>query len=198
MSRITRAQAAVFGAAGLLAFALLAGCASGLKVRSDVDPQADFGRYANFDFFETMGIEGGYNSPVYGELFREAIASEMTSRGYRRDASPDLRINVTIRSDDKVRMSARTNPYMSGAYYQRPGGAYYGSGAGVGVGVSSRATVTTEASIFIDLVDTSTNRMVWQGVAVANVDDKVAKHLRDAVYTSVNRIFEQYPYRAGR
>lgn len=198
MSRVSPRRAACVGVAALLALLLLGGCASGLSVRSDVDPEADFGRYTAFDFFEPMGVEGGYNSPIFGELFREAIASEMTARGYRQDPNPDLRINVTIRSDDKVRIKARTDPYMSGAYYQRPGGAYYGSGVGMGVGVSSRATVTTEASIFIDLVDTSTNRMVWQGVAVADVNDKVAQRLRDAVFTSVNRIYQQYPHRASR
>ena len=49
----------------------------------------------------------------------------------------------------------------------------------------------------IDLVDNRADRMVWQGVAVAQVDDRVAQALRDAIYTATNRIFEQYPHRAG-
>jgi hypothetical protein len=177
--------------------AILAGCSSGLAVRSDEDPGAAFDRYRTWNFFDPMGIEAGYNSPVFGELFREAITREMTERGYRLDTDPDLLINVTLRSDDKVKMTSYSSPYMSGAYYNRPGGAYYGSGVGVGVGVSSRATKTTEVSVFIDLVDSQKRQISWQGVAVADVNDKMAQQLRDAIYTSVSRIYALYPYTAA-
>lgn len=187
--------------AGLVAclLALLTvGCSSGLSVRSDVDPSANFTEYRTWNFFDPMGIEGGYNSPIYGELFREAITREMTERGYRMASEPDLLVNVTIRSDDKVKMRTHTRPYMSGAYYGRPGGASYGSSVGVGVGVGSGPTRTTEASVFIDLVDADKQRMSWQGVAVVDVTDKVASRLRDSVFTSVNRVFDLYPHTAGR
>jgi hypothetical protein len=186
--------------AALLAcvFALAAGgCSTGLSVRSDVDPGADFASYRTWNFFDPLGVEGGYNSPIFGELFREAISREMTERGYRLADRPDLMVNVTIRGDDKVRMKSYTSPYMSGAYYGRPGGATYGSAVGVGVGVSSRATRTTEASVFIDLVDADKQRMSWQGVAVVDANDKVAQQLRDAVFTAVDRVFDLYPHTAS-
>ena len=144
-----------------------------------------------------MGIEGGYNSPIFGEHFRAAISREMNQRRYRQENQPDLMVNVTIRSDDRVKMTSYTAPYMSGAYYSRPGGAHYGSGLGVGVGVSQRATKVTEASVFIDLVDVQQHKVVWQGVAVVDVTDKVAQQLRDAIYTAVNEVFKQYPKQAG-
>lgn len=174
----------------------MTGCSSGLTVRSDEDPGAEFGRYQTWNFFDPMGIEGGYNSPVFGELFREAITREMTERGYRLTENPDLLINVTIRSDDKVKMTSYTTPYMSGAYYGRPGGATYGSAVGVGVGVGSRATKTTEVSVFIDLVDREKRQISWQGVAVTDASDKVAQQLRDAIFTAVNTVYDLYPYTA--
>jgi hypothetical protein len=184
--------------AALLCVLLTGACSSGIAVRSDFDPSADFSQYKTWNFFDQMGIEGGYNSPVFGEHFRDAITREMSERGYRKSDNPDLFVNVTIRADDKVRMTAYTRPYMSGAYYQRPGGASYGSALGVGVGVSSRATEVTEASVFIDLVDSHTDRMSWQGVAVIDANDKVAQQLRDAIHTAVNLVFDQYPHTAGR
>jgi hypothetical protein len=42
------------------------------------------------------------------------------------------------------------------------------------------------------------NRVVWQGVAVIDATDKVAQRLRDAIYTAVNKVYDQYPYKAGR
>lgn len=182
----------------LILLAGLSACSSGLKVRSDIDPNADFARYTTFNFFDPMGIEGGYNSPIFGEHFRASIGNEMRGRGYRVADRPDLLINVTIRSDDKIRMRSYTAPYASGAYYNRPGGAYGGSALGVGVSTGTRATKTTEASVFIDFVDFKEQRVVWQGVAVVNVNDKVATQLRDAIYTSVNKVLAEYPHTAGK
>jgi hypothetical protein len=182
----------------LLLVGLLSACSSGLKVRSDIDPAANFAQYTTYNFFEPMGIESGYNSPIFGEHFRGAIGGELSRRGYRTADKPNLLINVTIRSDDKVRMRSYTAPYVSGGYYGRPGGAYGGSALGVGVSTGSRATMTTEASVFIDFVDLQDQRVVWQGVAVINVNDKVATQLRDAIYTSVNKVLAQYPHTAGK
>ena len=176
---------------------LLSACATGLKVRSDIDPTADFSQYKTYNFFEPMGIEGGYNSPVFGEHYRASIGNELAKRGYRTSDKPDLLINVTIRGDDKVKMKSFTSPYMTGGYYGRPGGAYGGSALGVGVSTGRAATMTTEASVFIDFVDFEQHRVVWQGVTVVDVTDKVALKLRDAIYTSVNKVLKEYPHTAG-
>jgi hypothetical protein len=182
----------------LILTSLLSACSSGLKVRSDIDPTVDFSRYTTYNFFEPMGIESGYNSPVFGEHFREAIGGELARRGYQASDTPGLLINVTIRGDDKVSMRSRTTPYMTGGYYGRPGGASYGSAVGVGVSVGGGARVKSEASVFIDIVDFNEHKVVWQGVAVINVNDKVALQLRDAIFTATNKVLEQYPHTAGR
>jgi hypothetical protein len=140
-----------------------------------------FGRRHSYNFFDPMGVEGGYNSPVFGEHFRAAISREMGQRRYRKTESPGLLVNVTIRADDQVKMTSYTAPYMSGAYYNRPGGAFYGSSLGMGVSVSQRATKVTEISVFIDLVDVEQHKVVW-----------------DAIYTAVHEVFKQYPYTAGQ
>ena len=177
---------------------LLSACSSGLQVRSDSDPAANFSQYNTYNFFDPMGVEGGYNSPVFGEHFRAAIGREMGQRRYRKTDSPGLMVNVTIRTDDQIKMTSYTAPYMSGAYYNRPGGAFYGSSLGMGVSVSQRATRVTEVSVFIDLVDVEQHKVVWQGVAVLDASDKVAKQLRDAIYTAVHEVFKQYPHTAGQ
>lgn len=182
----------------LLLIGLLSACSSGLTVRSEIDPTADFSQYTTYNFFEPMGIEGGYNSPIFGEHYRSAIGGEMGRKKYRVSDKPDLLINVTIRSDDKVRMRSYTSPYMSGGYYGRPGGASYGSAVGVGISSGTRATKTTEASVFIDIVDFKQHRVVWQGVTVVDVNSKVSLQLRDAIFTSVNKVMAEYPHTAGR
>jgi len=176
---------------------VLTSCSSGLQVRSDIDPTMDFSQYKTYNFFEPLGIEGGYNSPIFGEHYRAAISGELARRKYQTADKPDLLINVTIRSDDKVKMRSYTSPYMTGGYYGRPGGAYGGSAVGVGISAGRTARVTTEASVFIDFVDFEQHKVVWQGVMVIDVNDKVAQQLRDAIYTSVNEVLKQYPHTAG-
>ncbi len=176
----------------------MSACSSGLQVRSDVDSTADFSQYQTFDFFATLGIEGGHNSPVFGEHYRAALSRELSQRMYRKSDNPDLLINVTLRADDKTRMRSFTRPYMTGHYYSQPGGAFMGSGVGVGVSVGSTATTSTEVSVFIDFVDFKKQRVVWQGVTVVKANDKVAQQLRDAIYTSVSKVLAEYPYTAGR
>ncbi len=188
----------IFQIMAILLVVLLSACSSGLTVRSEIDPGANFSQYRTYNFFDPMGIEGGYNSPIFGEHYRAAIGGEMARRKYQTADVPDLLINVTIRSDDKVKMRSYTRPYATGAYYGRPGGAYGGSALGVGISSGSRATKTTEASVFIDLVDFRQQRVVWQGVAVIDVNDKVASQLRDAIFTSVNKVMAEYPHTAGR
>jgi hypothetical protein len=183
--------------AAIVITSLLSACSSGLAVRSEIDPAADFSRFTTFNFFEPMGIEGGYNSPIFGEHFRAAIGREMSNRKYRVSDRPDLLINVTLRTDDKVRMRSYSRPYMTGGYYGMPGGPYAGSALGVGVSAGSRATKTTEASVFIDFVDFEQHRVVWQGVAVLDANEKVASQLRDAIYTAVNKVLAEYPHTAG-
>ncbi|MGA9572684.1 MAG: DUF4136 domain-containing protein [Lysobacterales bacterium] len=190
--RISMAIAAVFLLTALVA------CTPGLSVRSDSDPGADFSSFKTYNFFDPMGVEAGYNSPIFGEYFRDALSGEMNRRGYRISDQPDLLINVTLRSDDKVQIRYYNAPYLGGAYYDRPGGAYYGSALGVGVAVGTSTTVTTEASVFIDFVDSDKHQVVWQGVAVADVNDKVAQKLRDAIFTSVNKVLAEYPHTAGK
>lgn len=176
----------------------ISACSSGLQVRSDVDPTADFGQYKTFNFFAVLGIEGGHNSPVFGEHYRAVLSRELRQRGYRKSETPDLLINVTMRADDKTRIRSFTRPYMTGHYYSQPGGAFMGSGVGVGVSLGPTATTSTEVSVFIDFVDFKKQQVVWQGVTVVKANDKVAQQLRDAIYTSVNKVLAEYPYTVGR
>ena len=182
----------------LLLLASLSACSPALQVRSDGDPDIDYSQFTTYNFFDPMGIEDGYNSPIFGQLFRESITAEMNRKGYRLADNPDLMINVTIRADDKISMHSYTAPYVSGAYYGMPGGAYAGSALGVGISTGNRVTETTEASVFIDFVDPEQRRAVWQGVAVADVTYEVADRLRDAIFTSVDKVLAEYSHKAGQ
>jgi hypothetical protein len=145
-----------------------------------------------------MGIEGDGYSNLLGQHFRDAISSQMNSRGYTKSATPQLQINVSIGAEEKVRVNTYQDPYLYGGYYGRGYGGYgHGSPWGYGGG-TTRTTVHqyTEANVYIDMVDASEHKMVWQGVATFTVTDKMQEQLRETVQNTVAKVFSQYPVSA--
>jgi hypothetical protein len=70
----------------------------------------------------------------------------------------------------------------------------YGSPWGYGGG-TTRTTVSqyTEANVYIDIVDASEHKLVWQGVATFTLTDKMQSQLRETVNSTVEKIFTQFP-----
>jgi hypothetical protein len=173
---------------------LLAACAPSVKVRSDTDPGVNMSQYKSYDFFSQMGIEGDEYSNLLGQHFRDAISSQMNSRGITQSGTPQLQVNVSIGAEDKVRVNTYQEPYLYGGYYGMRGYGHYGSPWGYGGG-ATRTTVHqyTEANVYIDMVDASEHKMVWQGVATFTVTDKMQGQLRETVHNTVEKIFSQFP-----
>lgn len=173
---------------------LLAACSPSVKVRSDADPGVNMAQFQTFNFFSQMGIEGDNYSNLLGQHFRDAIYSQMTTRGYAQSSSPQLQINVSIGAEDKVRVNTYQDPYLHGGYYGRGYyGGYHGSPWGYGGGTRTTVHQYTEANVYIDMVDSGSHKMVWQGVATFTVTDKMQAQLRETVHNTVNEIFAKYP-----
>jgi hypothetical protein len=173
---------------------LLAACSPSVKVRSDTDPTVNLRQFQTYDFFSQMGIEGDNYSNLLGQHFRDAISSQMNSRGFTQSGTPQLQINVSIGAEDKVRVNTYQDPYLYGGYYGRGYGGYgYGSPWGYGGGTRTTVHQYTEANVYIDVVDASEHKMVWQGVATFTVTDKMQGQLRETVYNTVEKVFTQFP-----
>lgn len=192
-SFVSRPSFQTFFAIVLMA-SLLAACAPSVKVRSDSDPGVNLAQFNSYDFFSQMGIEGDNYSNLLGQHFRDAISAQMDSRGFAISGTPQLQINVSIGAEDKVRVNTYQEPYLYGGYYGMGGYGMYGSPWGYGGG-ATRTTVSqyTEANVYIDLVDSSEHKMVWQGVATFTLTDKMQDQLRETVYNTVDKIFSQFP-----
>ena len=178
---------------------LLTACSPSVKVRSDTDPGVDMRQFSSYDFFSQMGIEGDGYSNLLGQHFRDAITSQMNLRGFSQSGSPQLQINVSIAAEEKVRVNTYQDPYLYGGYYGRGYGGYGGyHGSPMGYGGGTRTTVHqyTQANVYIDMVDSSAHKMVWQGVATFTVTDKMQGQLRETVQNTVAKIFSQFPVSA--
>lgn len=180
-------------ALALLAVAGLSGCAPSVKVRSDVVPDANLAQYQTFGFFRQLGIEGDNYSNIFGEHFRAAISQQMESRGYTESDDPQLLVNVSAGQEEKIRVNTYQEPYLYGGYYGRCCYGAWGGPWGYPGATQTSVHQYTEASVFIDVVDASEHRMIWQGVATFTVTDKMQQQLRETIFTTVDKVFSQYP-----
>jgi hypothetical protein len=179
-------------AASVIAVSMV-GCAPSVKVRSDVDPGVNMSQYQTYDFFSQLGVEGDSYSNLVGRHFRDAISSQMDARGYSQSGTPQLQINVSVGAEEKVRVNTYQDPYLYGGYYGRPGYGYMGSPWGYPTTTRTTVSQYTEANVYIDMVDASEHKLIWQGVATFTLTDKMQEQLRETVYNTVDKVFAQYP-----
>ncbi|MCH6483361.1 DUF4136 domain-containing protein [Pseudoxanthomonas sp. LH2527] len=191
MARFARNAGRWMLAAGVL---LLAACATGPRVTSDVDPSANFGQYRSFAFYSPLAIEGqGYATLTSGRT-KDAARRQMESRGYVYDeTSPDLWVNLNAYMQEKTDVvntpevdydyyySYRARRYVSVPYWRDRTDVY----------------TYTEGTLNVDLVDAKQNRLVWTGVAVGRVGRTKPEERGAKIDAAVAEIFLRYPYRAG-
>ncbi|KRA53696.1 hypothetical protein ASD77_03270 [Pseudoxanthomonas sp. Root65] len=191
MARFARNAGRWLMAAGVL---LLAACATGPRVTSDVDPSANFGQYRSFAFYSPLAIEGqGYATLTSGRT-KDAARRQMEARGYVYDeTSPDLWVNLNAYMQEKTDVvntpevdydyyySYRARRYVSVPYWRDRTDVY----------------TYTEGTLNVDLVDAKQNRLVWTGVAVGRVGRTKPEERGAKIDAAVAEIFLRYPYRAG-
>ena len=191
MARFARNAGRWMLAAGVL---LLAACATGPRVTSDVDPSANFGQYRSFAFYSPLAIEAqGYATLTSGRI-KNAARAQMEARGYVYDeTSPDLNVNINAYVDERT--DVYNTPQMETALYY----SYRARGYYVVPYWRDRTDVYTytEGTLNVDLVDAKQNRLVWTGVAVGRVGRTKPEERGAKIDAAVAEIFLRYPYRAG-
>jgi len=183
--------------AGLLAvcaLVLLAGCATGPRVSTDMDPGADFSRYHTWAFYQPIAMEQSGYSTWITQRIRDDVRREMQARGYAYDeSSPDLRVNFQgiVQEKTDVYTMPRTDfqyfySYRHRAYYAVP--FWYDE---------TQVSHYTEGTLTVDLVDAAENRLVWTGAAIGRVTRKAPEDRGADVDRAISEIFLRYPFRAG-
>ena len=184
-------------AAGFVAAALLAGCASQPKVLSDYDKSADFAKYRTFGFVTQVGADSTEFKSLAVQTMQAAATRQMELRGYTLSDTPDLVINFTGKIEEKADVESIPAPYYGpgwgyGGFY----GAPYGGWGGGGTQVTTRRY--NVGTLVMDVVDREKRQAVFQG-SVSDVVTKEMMENREAAITgAVNRIFASYPFVAGR
>lgn len=173
-----------------MAAALLAACAAPTPtIRSQTDPGANLSAYQTFGFFDELpGQQAPYDSFVDRHI-KDAIATEMQARGYRREVNGQLLINYHRQRTDKVKVTQTAVP--TGFYGYRRGFYTWGAGAAVTTDVQNYR----EGTLLIDVVDGAAKKLLWESVAVGRVTDDVLNNPEAAIDAAVKQMFAEFPGR---
>jgi len=169
---------------------LVAGCSSGPKIYTNQDPTVDFGKYRTFGFQAQLGTDGDQYASLASQYLKAATVREMEARGYKESANPDMIVNFSVNTEEKIRT---TQTPTAGGYYGYRG---YGAWGGYG-GTETRVTQYTEGTVNLDLVDARKSQLIWEGVIVGKVTDEVRENLAEVCDAVVTEILASYPYVAG-
>lgn len=179
-----------FLALPMLAVFMLSSCSS-IQVLSDYDQQADFNGYKSYAFYKT-GIDKAQISDLDKKRILRAIEAEMQSRGFVKSENPDLLVSIFTKEQERVDIY-NNNFGWGGAWGWGYNPYAWGPGWGWGWGGNSVST-RTQGSLYIDLIDTKSKELVWQGKGegtLANTNNIEKKEQR--IKEFVSQILEQYP-----
>jgi hypothetical protein len=165
---------------------MLAACASGPQIRTQSAPALDIQKYQTFGFVERPDTDKSGYTTLTTRFLKEAVSREMQSRGYTRSDTPDLLINFSVGSKDKVEGSSWPDVGLGWGRWSR------GWGWGGTFGGRDIRTVT-EGSLTIDVVDQQHRELIWSGTAKGRVTSKAENDPQPAIEQAVAAIFSKYP-----
>lgn len=183
--------------AGAAALAVMAGCASGPTIRSNVDPSANLSTYKTYMFAEKVGTDRpGYATPI-SSYFKESIRREMDARGYKYVEGGPAELLINFNANAQENVDVRTTPGSTYGY----GYGYYGYRGGMYGAAAFPPEVQTvrykTGTANVDVVDLSKKQVVWEGIAEARLTDKMMKDPRTAISNVITEMFLQFPGRAS-
>jgi hypothetical protein len=172
--------------AGLL---VLAGCASGPTIRSNMDSSVDFHRFRTFGFFDPLATDReGYQSLISQQLV-SSTERELVARGLKRtDSSPDLLINFSANLDERLRITQ--SPAIPTSSLNRHRRGFYNTWPGY---QQIEIRQYTQGTLGIDVVDAARRQLIWEGFAFGRVTQRTTDNLGPVLNDAVVEIFRDFP-----
>lgn len=152
---------------------------STIRVSTDYDESTDFNSYKTFAFYKS-GIDKAKISDIDKKRILRAIELDLIKKGYEKSSSPDFLVSIFAKSRKKVNVDTRYNNYM---YYP----SYFNNRDRV------RVTQYTEGSLFIDLLDKKSTKLIWQGIGSDALRAKNGNKKNEKIQMFVAQILKDFP-----
>jgi hypothetical protein len=156
-----------------------------IRISSDYDTGVDFNSYSTFAFFKP-GIDDSQISDLDKRRILNALENNLIEKGFSLSDSPDIMINFHTKSEKNIRISEN---------YWGWGSPFFGPYAGWGMGFNRPYNINTSTSgiLYIDIIDSKTKRLVWQGKGVGNIGQKTPQDRENKINSFVRDILTAYP-----
>jgi len=163
-------------------------CGPSLKVNTDYDKDVNFSQYKTFAIDKNDTINEAI-SAFNRERVLNAIRDEMTKKGFQENTSnPDLFVFTAAIFKDKVSVTSNTNYYGYGGMYHP----YYWGGGMATSNTSYNVRQYKDGSLIIDVVDSKTQKLVWEGVGNKEIDGPI-KNPETSIPKAVASIMTGFP-----
>jgi len=173
----------------ILLAVVLSSCST-VKVVTDMDTTADFSKYETYNFLGWQENSDLILNEFDKERIRDAFISEFETRGMKPvEENGDMAVTLFIVVDQKTTTTAYTN-YYGGGY-----GRYNRYRGGWGYGHASTTYSESdylEGTLVMDVFDGSTNKQVWQGIAISTVSEKPEKREK-TIPTKIGALMKKFP-----
>ncbi len=177
----------------LLSVLLLNACASAPQIRVNIDKNADFSVYRSYGFIDPLGTDKAGYTTLVTKYLRDAVSEELEKRGYVFSTDPDLLVNFYARLENRIHITSAPTPVYYGGYYDYRYGVY---DAYPRYTYRPYSYSYKEGTVNVDLIDAQKKQMVWEGVAVNEVDKEDLDNPEQALRKVIANIFMKYPYQA--
>jgi hypothetical protein len=158
-------------------------CASIYGVQHDYDKQVDFANLKTYDWMQVPEKAGIDSLSV--QRVKNAVNAELKAKGLMMTSdNPDFLIAEHLGKKDKVQVT-------DWGYGYGPHGGYWGGYWGPG-GVSTYEY--EEGSLILDFVDAKAKKMIWRGVAKAEINSANTPEKKEKLINeAVNEILKNFP-----
>jgi hypothetical protein len=174
---------------------LLNACVSSPQIRVNTDKNADFSAYTSYGFIEPLGTDKAGYTTLVTKYLRDAVSDELEKRGYVFSSDPDLLVNFFARLENRIHVTSAPTPIYYGGYYDYRHGVYDAYPRYI---YRPYSYSYKEGTVNVDLIDAKKKQMVWEGVAVNEVDAEDLDNPEQALRKVIAAIFMSYPFQAGR
>jgi hypothetical protein len=175
--------------APFLLVASVVGC-SAVTIQTDFDPAASgtISEYRTYAWLpHPSGGDTRVNNPLVASRVETAVDQVLSSKGYSKTtaASASFLVGYHAALDGKVDIETMNRYYGYG--YAR----WYGSGALI---TQDYVREYEEGTLIMDIVDKTSNELVWRGSAQAEVNmDVTPAERQERITNAVQLIFEEFP-----
>ncbi len=174
------------GALGLMLITAVTACSPTMNVTTDYNKSTNFSQFKTYSFkhFET---QQNTISELNRDRIIKAVKGELNKKGMtENDDNADVYVNVVAMFKNKQEVTGYSDYYGYGGMY-RP--YMYGPGFST---TQVEVSDYKDGSLFIDIVESKENKLVWEGIGNSRIDGPV-KNPDTVIPQAIAKIMANYP-----